>query len=158
MLGRRVLAGVAATACLAAAVPATAGEAMRKAPGRTNQGKEALVWARGDNSVALVKLKYVAVCRDKDFVWRDKIYFRDTKERPFTRDGVNFSDGGTFEAQFREGPASFTTQMAGGPSTDGGWKGTFKMTVRVYNKRRKLTDVCKTRTITWWTAPAGLSP
>jgi hypothetical protein len=43
--------------------------------------------------------------------------------------------------------------MAGAPSADGGWQGTFSISVRVYNRKGKLTDYCKTPRLTWTAGP-----
>jgi len=152
---RRICAVLLAAAVGLSAVPASAGAAMRKATGKTNQGLAALVWVREDNSIALVRLRYRAKCRADGFYWRDNMYFRDNERKPFKRDGANFSDGGKFTAQYREGPAVFNTKMSGGPTAEGGWQGTFTTTVRVYNKRKKLTDFCRTPAITWKVGAPG---
>jgi hypothetical protein len=151
----RLAAAVAATAVALSAVPATASAANRKATGKTQQRLPSLAWVREDNSIALVKLTYRAECRAPGYYWRDRVYFVDNAKRPFQREGANFSDGGKFEMKYREGPAIFNTKMTGGPSPEGGWQGTFAITVRVYNKRKKLTDFCRTPALTWKVGPAA---
>ena len=155
MRNRRIGTGLAVAAVALSALPATASAAMRKATGETNQGLPALVWVREDNSIALVQVRYRAKCRAPGFYWRDKMYFRDNERNPFQREGANFSDGGKFTAQYREGPAVFNTKMTGGPSPEGGWQGTFSTTVRVYNKRKKLTDFCRSPAVTWTVGAPG---
>jgi hypothetical protein len=135
------------------ALPATAGAATRKATGQTSAGEPVTLWVRADNSVSLVKFKWEAKCRAPGFTWRDKLYFRDRPEGPFKREGAAFSDGGTFKKRYKEGPATFNTRMAGAPSADGGWEGTFSISVRVYNRKGKLTDYCRTGRLTWKAGP-----
>jgi hypothetical protein len=146
---------LAATAVALSGAPATASAAMRKARGETNQGLPALLWVREDNSIALVQLRYRAKCRAPGYYWRDNMYFRDNERKPFQREGANFSDGGKFTGHYREGPAVFNTKMTGGPSPEGGWQGTFTTSVRVYNKRKKPTDFCRTPAITWKVGAPG---
>ena len=146
---RRLSWGIALCMVALCALPATASAAMRKATGKTNQGKAVSAWIRGDNSVALVKFAFKAKCRDPGYYWTDKMYFRDRPEGPFERQGEAFSDGGKYKMKYKDGPATFVANMTGAPSPAGGWEGTFRISVRAYNRRGKMIDFCKTRPLTW---------
>jgi hypothetical protein len=152
---RRLFLILAGFALLLCALPAPASAAMRKATGKTNQGLAALAWVRDDNSVALVKLKYKTRCRAPGYTAGSTIYFRDNERKPFVRDGALFSDGGKFEGPYKRGKVVFTTAMAGGPSADGGWEGTFRVQMRFYNRQGRQIDFCKTGVRRWKVGPAA---
>jgi hypothetical protein len=138
------------------ALPASASAALRKATGKTSQGKRALAHIREDNSVALVKLYYAADCRKPTFKYSAGIYFRDVPDAPFQRQGDAFSDGGPLKRKLSKGRyAKLVGQMTGAPSAAGGWEGTLQITVRVYNRKDKQIDACKTGQLSWKVALPG---
>jgi hypothetical protein len=143
---------MAATVVLSA-LPATASAANRKATGKTSQGRQALVWVRGDGSVSYVRVRFKADCRKPDYVWTDGMFFRDRAPEPFQRDGAMFSNGGKFKKPYPGGSAAFNTMMTGGPSADGGFEGTFRVSVRLYSRKHRLRDVCRAQAVTWKVGP-----
>jgi hypothetical protein len=156
MRTRRIKRAVALCAVVACTAPATADAAIRKATGETSQGRPVLLWVRDDGNVTLVKFKWQARCRKRGFVWRDNMYFRDRPEGPFQRNGGAFSDGGTFKKRYRGGlRPTFNTHMTGAPAEGGGWEGTFRASVRVFNRRGRMLDYCKTGSLTGRGGPAA---
>jgi hypothetical protein len=129
---------------------------LRKATGKTSQGKRALAHIREDNSVEFVKLNYVADCRKPGFKYSAGINFKDVPDAPFQRQGDAFSDGGPLKRKLPNGRyAKLVGQMAGAPSAAGGWEGTLQITVRVYSRKGKRIDACKTGPISWKVALPG---
>jgi hypothetical protein len=152
---RRLYSVTALCAVGLCALPATADAAMRKATGKTNQGQSAVAWVRDDNSVAHVLVKYKARCRKPGFVVTGRMGYRDNQRKPFVRDGALFSDSGKGDIPYRRGKMVFTTAMAGGPSAAGGFEGSFRVQMRVYNRQGRLIDFCKTGVRTWSVSPAA---
>jgi hypothetical protein len=131
------------------ALPAVAIAAMHKATGETSQRMPALVWARDDGAVVLVKVKYKGRCRAPGFRSKGVMYYRDTQTKPFGRDGASFSDGGKFETKRRGAKMIFTTAMSGAPSAGGGWEGTFRVQTRWFDRRGRQIDFCQTGLRRW---------
>ena len=149
MGARPLVSGIAVIAATLCALPATATAAMRKATGKTSQRQPALAWVRDDGSVALVKVKYRARCRAPGYRSSGVMYYRDNTRKPFVRDGARFSDSGKFETKDRRGKIVFTTSMAGGPSADGGWEGSFRVQTRWFDRRGHQIDFCQTGVRKW---------
>jgi hypothetical protein len=149
MRDQRLCRWLAASALALCALPATADAAMRKATGETSQGKRALMWIRGDGSVALIAIKFDASCRRGE-VWADGMRFRSDPE---TRETDTVSVGGKFRSRYRGGTAAFNTRVTAQRRPDGGYHGAFRTTVAIYNKGKRLTDLCKTGVLTWTVGP-----
>ena len=110
---------------------------------------------RSDGSVSYVRIRFVADCRKKDRVYTDGIFYRDRAPALFTRDGANFSDGGTFKRKLGRDTTTISTRMTGAPSADGGFEGTFRASIRIYNSKKRLRDVCRVSGVTWKVPPAA---
>jgi hypothetical protein len=135
---RGVLLGCATAA--AVAVPAVAATTVTYL-GQTSQHLPVKVRVI-DGTLDLVRVKWVAHCRNKRFVWRDKTYFRNLPDGPIERQGDAFSDSGRLRVRYKDGTHSIrTARLAGRFLPDNKVIGTDTETVRLY-KGKKRIDFC----------------